>query len=296
MGYVFNDETLKVAIRDCSYFAKTPPIVYSPDDLATTKLLFESESFISLLPPVDERSSSIALPTTSTGEYICRGSSGDFVVPKEFSPLVEYVFYKFSCSPDYQESGFLDKIINYISSMVDWFLNNKTSLQDQINEIIKDADNFYGTMREEIHKKEAQYGDDSSLEYILLIPDMFVYLCRILGDDTVPKEAKVEIVLALIYLISPIDFIPEAFISHPIALLDDFGIMLVALKRSIEGGYIDKQTFERNWPGRVDVMDNLTEWYEAVETVIGKENLLELWRALINKIKSSPNNAQSSAA
>ena len=47
------------------------------------------------------------------------------------------------------------------------------------------------------------------LNYLLMMPDFFYLVCRLLGDNRVPPKSKLKIGAAIVYCISPIDIIPD---------------------------------------------------------------------------------------
>lgn len=76
-------------------------------------------------------------------------------------------------------------------------------------------------------------------------------------------------------MVSPIDIIPEYMIKHPLALLDDTGVLLFIAKRGFDCKYISRETVIMHWPGEVSFLDSIEEWYSAVKNVLG-ENLIEM--------------------
>jgi uncharacterized membrane protein YkvA (DUF1232 family) len=51
---------------------------------------------------------------------------------------------------------------------------------------------------------------------------------RLLRDGRVPIQAKLAFLLPLVYVISPLDFIPDFFLG--IGQLDDLGILLIGMQ------------------------------------------------------------------
>lgn len=60
-------------------------------------------------------------------------------------------------------------------------------------------------------------------------------------------------------------------INHPIALMDDLGIIIFVIRKGFNDKYIPRNALEKHWPGDVDLIDNIEEWYEAIYNVIGKD-------------------------
>lgn len=61
--------------------------------------------------------------------------------------------------------------------------------------------------------------------------DRFTLSWRLMADGRVNLPHKVIPVLALLYLISPVDFVPELLLGPlaPLGVIDDIGIVLLAL-------------------------------------------------------------------
>jgi uncharacterized membrane protein YkvA (DUF1232 family) len=98
-----------------------------------------------------------------------------------------------------------------------------------------------------------------ALEAVLLIPNVVKLLARILRDPRVPVRRKSFAAAALIYVISPIDLIPD-FVAG-LGQLDDLVIMAVALNHLIAGA--GRDVVEQHWDGSADALDLVlaaTEW------------------------------------
>ncbi len=78
-----------------------------------------------------------------------------------------------------------------------------------------------------------------------LVPDVVRLLRRLAGDRTLARSVRFRLWLLLIYLISPIDLIPD-FIPV-LGYADDAIIVAIAL-RSI-ARRAGPETLERHWPG-----------------------------------------------
>ena len=78
-----------------------------------------------------------------------------------------------------------------------------------------------------------------------LIPDVVRLLRRLAGDPTLPRGVRVRLWLLLIYLISPIDLIPD-FIPM-LGYADDAIIVVIAI-RSISRT-AGPEALQHHWPG-----------------------------------------------
>jgi uncharacterized membrane protein YkvA (DUF1232 family) len=77
------------------------------------------------------------------------------------------------------------------------------------------------------------------------VPDCVVLFRRLLGDERVPRRAKVALALLLVYLVIPFDLVPD-FI--PVAgQLDD--AILVAVALAYVARSAGRELIEQLWPG-----------------------------------------------
>jgi uncharacterized membrane protein YkvA (DUF1232 family) len=85
------------------------------------------------------------------------------------------------------------------------------------------------------------------------IPDCVTTVRKLRKDPQVPRKAKIAIVVAGLYVASPIDLIPE-FIPI-IGPLDD--IVVVALALRYAGRQVPRQTLLAAWPGQPHLIERL---------------------------------------
>jgi len=114
-------------------------------------------------------------------------------------------------------------------------------------------------------------------EYILIAPDIFYLLVKLVQDPDVPQSKKIKLVTAIAYFISPIDLIPEAILG-PIGYLDDIGIAAYVLNDLINT--IDPQIIRRNWIGDVDILNVVKKILLNIDNMIGKG----IWEKLRGKV------------
>jgi uncharacterized membrane protein YkvA (DUF1232 family) len=77
------------------------------------------------------------------------------------------------------------------------------------------------------------------------LPDCAVLLRRLLGDERVPRRAKVPIVLLIPYLASPIDLIPDFL--PVLGQLDDAVLVALVLRRVVR--VAGRDVVQELWPG-----------------------------------------------
>lgn len=119
------------------------------------------------------------------------------------------------------------KLMEYADSITGWITHRKQDIPSRVIEIMENKEILYQN-----YKARAKYLTNEYPEKIyspiLLIPEIFLIFCEVLESDTIDDEYKLEVSLALVYLVSPIDLLPENFINHPLSLLDDLFLMLGA--------------------------------------------------------------------
>ena len=105
-------------------------------------------------------------------------------------------------------------------------------------------------------------------DYILIAPDLFYLLLKLVQDKDVPQIKKVKLLSAIAYFISPIDVIPEALVG-PVGYLDDILIAAYVLNDLINS--VDPQIVKRNWVGSTDILYTIKKILINVDNILGKE-------------------------
>ena len=90
-------------------------------------------------------------------------------------------------------------------------------------------------------------GEPTNLRDALrLLPDVVVLVRRLAGDRTLPRGIRWRLGLLLVYLVSPIDLVPD-FI--PVAGYADDALLVAWVLRSVVRA-AGPEALERHWPGR----------------------------------------------
>ncbi len=99
---------------------------------------------------------------------------------------------------------------------------------------------------------------DSFVQYLLVFPDMVHLLIKLVGDKEVSSKVKGAILMGFVYLISPIDIIPD-FIPV-IGFIDDLLITVLVLNKIINNSDEDlKKKIKVYWVGEEDVFIKVKE-------------------------------------
>jgi len=113
-------------------------------------------------------------------------------------------------------------------------------------------------------------------EYVLLLPDMFMLVTRLLKDGRVPTRSKAVLGLVLAYLVMPFDIIPD-FIPG-LGVLDDFVIVVYALHRIL--AETPQEIVAEHWSGKTDLLKVIQESLAAIDEVVNK-NLIRRLREFL---------------
>ncbi len=119
--------------------------------------------------------------------------------------------------------------------------------------LTKEHKDFYIKIRKDVNKwlKKNLKKNYKWAEYLLVAPDLFHLLTKLLIDPDVPSDKKTKLLTATVYFISPIDFIPEAFFG-PVGYLDDVALAAYILNDLLNS--VDPKIVKRNWAGDQDIL------------------------------------------
>jgi uncharacterized membrane protein YkvA (DUF1232 family) len=85
------------------------------------------------------------------------------------------------------------------------------------------------------------------------VPDCVTTIQRLRGDPRVPRRAKVVVALAGLWLLSPIDLLPEFL--PVIGPLDD--VLVVALALRYAARQVPREVLVAAWPGEPRLLERL---------------------------------------
>ncbi len=93
----------------------------------------------------------------------------------------------------------------------------------------------------------------SMRDLVAFIPDLVTLIRRLRADPSVPRRAKLALLVAAVWVASPIDLIPEFL--PVIGPLDD--IVVVALALRYAGRTVPRGTLLAAWPGNPRLIERL---------------------------------------
>jgi uncharacterized membrane protein YkvA (DUF1232 family) len=157
---------------------------------------------------------------------------------------------------------------------------NSEEITVEIDEIGPKNKDFYQKLRARVRTwVEGREGKTHKwAEYILLAPDLFHLLCKLMTDDDVSPGDKAKVAAAIAYFVSPFELVPEAVVG-PIGYIDD-----VALAAYVLDGIINNtgpDVVRRHWAGEDDVLDVIQRVLRRTTSILGK-----LWGKLVKVVDS----------
>ena len=147
-------------------------------------------------------------------------------------------------------------------------MNESTELSGSVSP--ERAQRFYDKVRENIRgyleKKGSVAGKTS--EYLLLAPDMFMLLWRLINDGRVNSKNKVLLGSGLAYYLFPLDIMPEAFMG-PMGYVDDLVFGVYLLNRMLSD--TDPEILREHWSGSEDVLAVIQKVLHAADNLVGRD-------------------------
>jgi uncharacterized membrane protein YkvA (DUF1232 family) len=131
---------------------------------------------------------------------------------------------------------------------------------------------FYRTLREKVAGYTGAYAD-----YVLLVPDLFLLITRLMLDPRIDSKHKIYLGAALAYAISPIDLISERRFGA-IGYLDDLVVVVAAL--NVLFNEVDRQIILEHWSGKADLLATIQRVLAQADDLVGKSRLEKILAAI----------------
>jgi uncharacterized membrane protein YkvA (DUF1232 family) len=126
---------------------------------------------------------------------------------------------------------------------------------------------FYQKLRKRLQTWAAGAGKDKkALRYILLAPDFFHLLCKILLDPRVPGREKAKVGGAIAYFMSPLDVVPESLVG-PAGYIDDVALAAFVLNSVLESA--GPEVLREHWAGDGDVLEQIRGVIRGADKLLG---------------------------
>jgi len=132
------------------------------------------------------------------------------------------------------------------------------------------AQRFYDRIRKNIQRYIDRKGGvmGRAGEYLLLVPDFFILLWRLVNDPRVEGKNKVLLGSSIAYYVIPFDFIPEALFG-PIGYLDDLVLGVYVINKIL--GEIEPGIVREHWSGKTDVLESIQRVLNAADSLVGSD-------------------------
>jgi uncharacterized membrane protein YkvA (DUF1232 family) len=95
-------------------------------------------------------------------------------------------------------------------------------------------------------------------EAALVLPNVAKLLARLIKDPRVPIRRKALAAAVLVYIVSPIDLLPEVIVG--VGFLDDLILAAVAIHNLLEGA--GREVVMEHWDGSEDSLDLVLAFME----------------------------------
>ncbi len=142
----------------------------------------------------------------------------------------------------------------------------------------KKEKDFYLKIRSDIKLWLDENADNRWSDYILLAPDLFHLLVKLMMDKEVPTSKKVKLGAAIAYFVSPIDLMPEGLIG-PLGFLDDIALAAFVLNDIVNE--TNPQIILKHWAGDSDILYTIKNILANAKQMLG----LDVYNKLKNRFK-----------
>jgi uncharacterized membrane protein YkvA (DUF1232 family) len=132
------------------------------------------------------------------------------------------------------------------------------------------AERFYDRLRLRVHSFLESHGRVAEKfgDYLLLVPDVFILLWRLVNDARVNGKNKVLLGTGIVYFVFPFDIIPEAIVG-PIGYLDDLVFSVYILNKILAD--TDTAILREHWSGDDDVLESMQKVLNAADNLVAGE-------------------------
>src|SRR5580765_9058335 len=116
--------------------------------------------------------------------------------------------------------------------------------------------------------------------FIMFLPNLVRLLGRLLKDSRVPTAEKALFAAAIVYVISPLDFIPDVFPF--IGQVDDLYVVALVLLRLVNR--TDESVVRRHWSGGGDIV----ALADSIANIAPKFLPRRVARVITSRVKLAP--------
>jgi uncharacterized membrane protein YkvA (DUF1232 family) len=139
------------------------------------------------------------------------------------------------------------------------------------------ADRFYSRVRVRIVnwlRRKPQISD-SLRAYLLLLPDLFALLVRLIRDPRIDMTLKTQLIAVSAYVISPIDLVPDFLL--PLGLSDDVLALAFVLSRVLRiMEQAGAEILREHWDGEGDILAQIERAVDAGSRLLNSRTVQRL--------------------
>ncbi|MCO4783979.1 MAG: macro domain-containing protein [Candidatus Cloacimonetes bacterium] len=285
-----NESELQSCISQFSILTNVNRVDFSDIDLVKLSSIFHSGPLTEFIPPTQNNILKHQASINKRGDYCYTIDDNQHTVPAPYLPLVHFIFDHFSHTSEIvklPKQKVFHLLWDYVDDIVSWATNLDTSLYSQSFQVIKEIENARLEIFHGIQKLKPKFESDPLYDEIKILPDLIFTLTRLLISRGVNLNLKIDILLALIYVVSPVDFIPEGFVEHPIAYMDDLAICYLVFNKAVNKYKLHPKILSREWHNTPEKLLSLKDDYQRVLEVMDPELIDLIWGYLhINLSKS----------
>lgn len=133
---------------------------------------------------------------------------------------------------------------------------------------------FYQDFRRKVRTWLEEKGPSYKYADLLLVgPDLFHLLCRLVVDTRVPAKEKAKLAMVIAYFVSPLDLVPEGLLG-PVGYLDDIALAAYVLNGLLKS--TDVEVLRGHWAGEGDLLSVIAHVLEVADSALGSG----LWQRL----------------
>lgn len=139
-------------------------------------------------------------------------------------------------------------------------------------------DRFYKRFRNQAGRSIASHFGPKTADAVICVPDLAYLLCKLMGDPDVPTGRKLDFLMSVLYVVSPIDLFPD---SIPLlGVLDDAYVSMLAVSKLIRS--VDRKVLMRYWLSDPRILDNVRSWLQFIDLKFGSG----LLKTIVSYVKS----------
>lgn len=163
--------------------------------------------------------------------------------------------------------------------MSDFEVENESGEMEELTPALSQerAERFYDRLRSRVRRYLGEKGSlaGKTGEYLLLVPDVFILLWRLVNDPRVSSKNKVMLGSGLAYYLFPLDIIPD-FIG--IGYLDDLVFAVFLLNKMLAD--TDPAILREHWSGKDDLLTMIQKVLHSADNLVGKDVLGKLKKGM----------------